>query len=521
MALLAMAVSLAACGDSSATNTAGTTGTESGDTLVVDERGESTIYSSITADVGGLDPFISISSGLQYGVYEALVNYGTDGYEPGVAESWEIAEDGMSITFHLSPDLVTHGGYPVTASDVLWLVSKHLEGNYSRFAKVFDVENSEVIDDQTVKMALSNKYIRFDLDSVAHMMITSQEQYEASPDGFYNDGLGGTGPYKVVSYTEGVELVLTKFENYVGAYHEQNVDNIVVKVISEVSQRLIELEADSIDIMVDPNSSDIEYITSLSGVSILNELGTKNACLVFNVTADSPIADPLVRKAIGAAIDNVLIAEQVFSGLKLPAYSVISPVAAEYDSSLEDTTGTYMSYDVDLAKSLLAEAGYSDGFELEIAYDGRIATNERLGQIIQGELKEIGIIVTLTPYDTTSYSTLTNGTEGWECGLSEYKVQDSVVFTFYNKCNENKSSWGGWFIQDFQDMLDEVVYTFDEATIQEMVDIYMDECPQYTISYNLKQFAVRDGIDNFFTTGDNYMWPGDWTYNADADWLYD
>ena len=527
-----MAFSLAACGsdntpggsnNNSSTN-ANTPGTNA-ETPSTEDKGTSTVYVQIKEDPG-LDPFLSGEFLLGQLVCEMLFAYNYQGYVvPGCLDSYEIAEDGMSMTLHVPENLETFNGFKVTAPDYLWCLNQAAKGNDARMVKFMDLENSYVEDDLTLVVAFKEKWTDFNFANLTLLPITSREAYESDPEGAYNMCACGTGPYKVVSHTEGSEIILEKNENYWGGSEDwgaRNVDRIVAKVISENAQKTIEFETGNIDFISDPGTNDIEYLDSLDEADVYQVAQIKNIALNFNCV-QGPTSNKLVRQAIGYAIDNVAICEQALGGQKIPATTVINPTNVEWDDSMYTQDGRY-AYNVEKAKELLAEAGYPDGFGVEICYtEARGAYLRLMAQIIQEQLGQIGITVTLTPYDSAAFNTLIAGTDGWDINLNSYTLNGSVLFHFYNLTNANVVSRGGWFDEEFQEMLEYAVYHQDDTgNTMKMVEMYEEEQPFYTIAYDTSFFVARNGIEDVKFKGNNWYYPSDWTYGAGCDsWLYD
>lgn len=529
--VLLMAVSLAACGPASEAGEESSTPVSDqpqGNTAAVsdpEKNGTSTIYVQVASDPGGLDPFFSGSFQLRYLVEENLFTYDYDGHPvPCAMESYEIADDGMTMTVHVPENFVTHNGYQITAQDYLWSISMVMSSSNVRYAKIFDLENSYVVDDLTVVLALAERWTDFNYASCMHIPVISQAAYEASPDGFYSAAEGGTGPYKVESYTEGSEIVLVKNEDYWGgenSWASQNVDRIVCKVVSEDSQKTIEFEGGYVDFLSTPSSNDIEYLRTLDYADVYQEPLNKNNAILFNCVSGAT-SNQLVRQAIACAIDNAAICEQAFRGTKITATSVINPIDMEWDDSMYDNSYDRYAYNTEKARELLEEAGYAGGLTLSLSYSSAENGYDLMAQIIQAELADVGITVSIAPYDAASFATLMAGNEGWDICLTPYKISDTVLFHFYNLTNKNTTQRGGWYNEEFQTMLDEAIYTMDEDTIMQMVEIYETECPFYAIAYDASYFVARKGIDDFkVMRGDNWYFPNDWSYSAEADWLYD
>lgn len=529
LTVAALTASLSACSNESSSSavagtTAGDTSTAENTSGVQNAENEtntsddavSTIYVATTATLdAGLDPFNGFGS-LNYGVYEALFAYGFDGgYEPEILESYTLSDDGYSMEITIKDDVYTVAGDNITSEDVLWSAEQVLSGSNARFISYLDLENSEIIDEYTFVFAFNSEWMDFNFDGLCHMPITSKTTYENSADHLYSKGEGTTGAYRIESYTEGVEVVLVKNENYHSSYHEQNVDRIVVKSITDAAQRLIAYENNEVD-FIEPDTNDLEYINTLAGTQVIGTYDCKSLIIGLNsVEEGSPLQDVRVRQAVVHAVNNQEISDAVYNGLTLPATGVVSPLVKEWD---DDYYSEYYTYDPELSKELLAEAGYPDGLSLSLAYGSE---NEDLAVILKAELAQVGINVILQAYESAAYTTLLSVNEGWELSLTEYKVEDTVLFNFYNKVNVDKQIFGGWTTDEFQSILNENLYNYNADDVQKLIAVYEENVPQYTIVYKTKQYVLREGV-NYKTAGDNFVYPGDWTYDeSSTSWLYD
>lgn len=529
--ILTLAVSaFTGCGSKAAGSTSSDSGISSEESVTdstaadnADKTSSITIGYNKPIDVG-LNPYTGFSMSAQnFSVYESLFTYGYENtYEPEIVDTYEVAEDGLSLTITIDKDIETANGYPVTASDIIWSIEQVASGNDARYVAFFDLENTEIKDDYTIVFGLNERWIDFNYDSLCHVPITSQAAYEASPDEFYSQGEGSTGAYKFESYTPGVEFVLVKNENYRGSFRQQNVDKIIVKYISESEQALIAYENNEIDFISAPAVTDLEYIGTLDGTYIEKAYENRSQMLVFNTVKEggSPVEDVNVRKAVSYAINNEEISEFVYDGWAYPAYSIISPLLREWKDEWDDGyDNAYYNYDVDKAKELLAEAGYEDGFDLTMAYD---KSEEDLALVLQQQLAQININLILEAYGEAELGTVINGNAGWDVTPSSYKVQDTILFSFYNKVNDQKANAGGWSDAEFQSLLAETFYTQDEADIQTLITQFEDADPQYNLIYRTFEFVYRTGLERK-ACGSDILYPGDWGYDSEEAqaWIYD
>ena len=148
-------------------------------------RGETTIVTTIASDPGGFDLALSNSMNTEYGIYQSLLTYGYNGYEPGIWSDYEIADDGMSISFTIDDNIFTTDGYHITADDVIWSIGLHKDGICANYASIFDMETSKSTGDYTGVLGLSSEFYPFMLDQCCHLGVTSQEGYEKSEDHYY------------------------------------------------------------------------------------------------------------------------------------------------------------------------------------------------------------------------------------------------------------------------------------------------------------------------------------------------
>ena len=168
----------------------------------------------------------------------------------------------------------------------------------------------------------------------------------------------GTGPFKVQSRAAGEEVVLERNDDY----HEEPValDTVTFKVVPETAARIAELETGDSHVAGAVESNNMDRVDSHEETYLDNTESLSLSYIGFNMEKE-PLDDPLVRQAISHAIDREAIIDGVYDGVGIPAQGPLAPDVFGYDESVEG-----LSYDMDRAKELMAEAGYEDGFSLEI-----------------------------------------------------------------------------------------------------------------------------------------------------------
>ena len=262
---IAMLFTAAGCGgqDEGSGKTAGKDAGAGSETTGEEAQGMSTVYVQVASEPGNYQPSTRNSGSTQVfllNVYESLFERAYSGeYEPLLAESYEWTDD-THMTIKLHDNIVTHAGDPVKAQDVLWSIQWAAESaEYSRHTTNIDFENTKVIDDLTLEIVIFEPNVFF-LNDLDRIQITAKKTFDESPDNLISIA-NGTGPYKMVSHTEGVDVVLEKFDGYWDKDNTerdrqlQNFDRIVFKFIPEAAQRRLSWKAAAwISFMIRPQT---------------------------------------------------------------------------------------------------------------------------------------------------------------------------------------------------------------------------------------------------------------------------
>jgi len=338
--------------------------------------------------------------------------------QPGLATSWEPIDD-LTWEFRLREGVRFHDGSEFTAEDVVFSIERipEVTGPTTMEIYVRRVAEMEIVDDHTLRITtnapaatLPNDFVR--LFIVSAEAAADHSTAETSAEGF-NSGAAtiGTGPFRYVSWEPKGDLVLERYDDYWrGPAHWQRV---VRKEIPNDSSRLAALKAGQVDLINYVSSADYlslqadPEITVFQGPSayVMNlQLDQRDETpMVYdndgNPIEGNPFRDPKVREAIDLAIDRETMVEIVLEGLGQPARQVMPE---GFFGSSEDVIDR--PYDPERAKALLAEAGYPDGFRIEL-----YCTSDRLpgdGDICQGlgqMFTQVGIKTDVNAVSKTVY----------------------------------------------------------------------------------------------------------------------
>lgn len=376
-----------------------------------------TITYSLTADPRAVDPAYfddGESAVVSCNMYEGLYQYGkTDAkVSPCLAKDLpEISDDGLVYTIKLNEGIKFHDGTDFNAEAVKASIERQLEPNrnsdmpYASF--VFGEEEAgngvasvEAVDDYTVKItmrAASAPFVK-NLAMALASPIVAPSAIEAATDGQAITNPVGTGPYKFVDWTKGASVTLVANEDYWG--EAPKTKSLVFKIIAEGNTRLTSLINGECDIIssVDPASAD-QIVDN--GFELFSEDGMTINYMAFN-TETGKCTDQEVRKAVAQAINVEEMVKSIYGEYATVANSVMPTWMAPYAKDVKQT-----AYDPEAAKKTLADKGITS---LQcITYTTARPYNQKggsdLANMIQGYLSAVGVELSITQYDWTTYKT--------------------------------------------------------------------------------------------------------------------
>lgn len=480
-----------------------------------DESEASTVGGDLVVDVGSapvsLDPHAANDGNSLYvmnAMYDTLVAWDTDlELQPALAESLEQVSDTVWEA-KLREDVTFHDDTAFNAEVVKANLDRVLDPDLgSPLAFLFDmIVEVEVTDEFTVEITTAYPFSALPLHLAhpgGHMI--SLDSIEADYEAFENGGEAfasvdedpiGTGYFKLEERQRGEYALLTKNEDYWGEH--ANVDSVKFKVVPEDGTRLAELVTDEAQIIYPVNASDIEQINNNDGTNVMESESSSLTYIGMN-TENAPFDDVRVRQAISMAIKNEDIIEGVTDGIALPAIGPLAPTVFGYNDELEP-----MEFDVERAKSLLAEAGYEDGFSAEVLTYDRTTTD--IAAVAQVHLSEIGIELNIKTLDKGAYLELTgNGDSDLYVGSWGTVTLDADYGLYPMFHSENAGNPGNrsFFANDeVDDLLEKARQTTDDderlSLYEEAQQIIIDEAPIVPIYHSVLLAGLSDRVDGFF-----------------------
>jgi peptide/nickel transport system substrate-binding protein len=347
----------------------------------------------ISQDLDSLDPHKAVAAGTKevlFNIYEGLVKPDKDGNLVGaVASDYEISEDAKVYTFTLRDGVKFHNGEDVTAEDVKYSIDRCADtSNGDPLVSAYSIiESVNILDDKTVEIRLTEPNTEFLSYMTTAIIPKDYDRLDTEPV--------GTGPFKYVSRSPQENIVLENNKDYWG--EKAHLDQVEFKVVADADMVVTNLKGGSIDMAARLTSSQAAELTE--GFHI--EEGTMNLvqALYLNNNVE-PLNNEKVRQALSYAINPDEIMDLMADGKGVRIGTSMYPGLKKY---YDDEYSNYYEQDFDKAKDLLNEAGYPDGFDLEITVSSADQPHVDTAQVIAEELKNIGINVTIKPIEWESW----------------------------------------------------------------------------------------------------------------------
>ncbi len=335
---------------------------------------------------------------------ETLVYLAVDGtLEPGLAESWEPTEDGMAWDLKMREGVTFHDGEPFNAEAVKYNLDRFMaygdfEGETAAiYAFLLDQINEfEVIDEYTLRLHLDQQFAPI-ISHLSHSFVGmhSPASLEALGADEALENPVGTGPFKVINWDRGEEISMERNEDYWGGAPE--LETVTFKFVPESSSRVIMLETGEAHAIMAVPPTEIDRLEADAEIDVVFENSVRVIYMGFNMERE-PFDDARVRQALNYAVDKQAIIETIFQGVGEPSSAPVVPAVFGYEQ-----VGPY-EYDPERAMELLEEAGYGDGFEVELFHPtGRYPQDDVVTEAVQAMLAEVGVSASLTTYDWGTY----------------------------------------------------------------------------------------------------------------------
>ena len=415
-------------------------------------------------------------------IYEPLYWINDEGEEiPMLATEYSISEDGLTWTFQLREGVTFQNGDPLTAQDVVYSYERCFDNAYMQ-EKVEAIDSVTAPDDSTVEMHLKYQFSPL-MEKIAAIGIVSQSFAEANMDdqGLLGFNACGTGAYSVKEAIPDVSITLEAYSGYWGG--EAPIKTLNFEQITDETTAVTAFEAGEIDVMSIP-SANWAQISESGQYNTDSRPSNHVVYLIFNTEA-APFDNRELRQAIAYAINREDIIAVAADGLADPATSL----ATSYMLGYTEDHMTY-EYDPEKAKELLAEAGYPDGLDIGSMKTMSGSYFEKVMQVVQSQLAEIGITSTIEGMDGNSLVE--------DCITGNFTLADmgqnlsldyDFLKTYFNEEYINGLNMARVSDSQIQELFEQGASTTDReerlAIYQEIEDLTQELCA-YVPLYNLQ-----------------------------------
>ena len=325
-----------------------------------------------------------------WAMYDSLTRLGTDyKVEPSVAEKWELSPNGLTWSFTIRKGIVWPDGTPVTAHDVKFTIDTLIERNTSLRSRIPAVTGANLIDDYKVDLPMSRTDVSVP-NNGAVLWIFQKAAIDKMGWEAFTAKPYGSGPYELVEF-KSADSMRFKKKTTPHAFRKPVADELFIRAIPEASQLMAGLRTGEIDLVPQGNFA-VEQVEQLKsgGFDVLAPIATSTYLVMMHgaaLTRNTPLLDKRVRQAVNYAVDRQAIATQFYKTYAKPASQQAVPGSLYFDPSVQP-----WPTDKNKAKALLAEAGYPNGFKLQV---GIVTTPSRLPSdimlVVKQNLADVGI----------------------------------------------------------------------------------------------------------------------------------
>ncbi len=403
---------------------------------------------------------------LNHQIYEPLILRNMEGaMEAALATDWQPSDTDPNVwVFTLREGVTFHEGQTFDSADVVFSMNRAMSENSNFKELLSSVTEVRATGPYTVEIEtdgpnpllpnnLTNIFMMDEGWSTENGAVEVQD-YAGGEDTFSARNSNGTGPYVLQSREADVTTVLTMFDDYWGiGEFPLAATEIVFTPIQNPATRVAALLSQEVDFIQDVPVQDLDRVRQADGLDVITAPQNRVIFFGMNVGADdltldsvdgaNPLADLRVREAMNIAINREAIQQVVMRGQSEPAGVIMPPPVHGWTQALDG----YPGFDIAAANALMEEAGYGDGFTLQLdCPNDRYINDEAICQAAVGMFAQIGITVNLSALPRAQHFPLiANGeTDFYLLGWGVPTYDSEYIFNFlYHTRNEGRGSWNG------------------------------------------------------------------------------
>ena len=425
-----------------------------------------------------------------------------DAIIPGLAESWDISEDGLTYTFHITPDLKFSDGTEVTAQDWEFVFERAMTTPESAWSfSVSNIESVEVPDAETVIITQKEPSANLLSNlSCFNVSLQSKAHYDAT-NGYTDPGSYpiGTNSYAVADWVTDDHITLVRNEYFHG--DAPKTASIKFVTVPDDNSRIMMLKAGEVDIITDIPYSNMEDLNNTEGIIAAGMKSTGNRYIVLNEQTNEAFASKEVRQALVYATNKQDIVDMVLYGYGETAVSYMPKNGLYWNDEIVP-----FEYDVEKAKELLAEAGYPDGFDVEMYVPSGNDTFNQIATILKDQWGKIGVNVTITSMEqATLYDHLYAMEHEMNIGTWSDDIADpSQLSSYWWEYDVSEGFFTGYKNEEAEKLFissnSELDETKREEIYYELQRIFYDDAVAINLFHPDATVAMRDSVQGYVQT---------------------
>jgi dipeptide transport system substrate-binding protein len=460
-------------------------------------------------------------------VYSQLVEFerGTTNTVPGVAESWDVSDDGLEYTFHLRRGVkfqTTDFFTPTrefNADDVVFTFERQLKPDHPWHAytagtswEYFNgmsmpdlLKEIVKVDDHTVKFVLNRPeapmIANLAMDFASIMSKEYADQLEAAGRmEQLNQQPVGTGPFQWLAYQKDAVIRFKAHPDYWDG--KQPIDDLVFAITTDASVRQQKLKAGECHVAPYPNPADIDELKSDANLEVMEQEGLNVGYLAYN-SQQAPFDNAKVRKALNMAINKEAILEAVYQGAGAVAKNPIPPTMWSYNEEIQDDP-----YDPEASRKMLEEEGVSNlslkiwAMPVQRPYNPNA---RRMAEMMQADFADVGVNVEIVTFEWGEYLERSKATDrdgavllGWTGDNGDPDNFLAVLLGCDAVGGANRAQWCN---EEFNDLIQRAKTLSDQ---EERDDLYREaqvvfkrEAPWATIAHSIVFMPMSNKVKNY------------------------
>jgi peptide/nickel transport system substrate-binding protein len=468
-------------------------------------------------DTSSLDPLFGNATTIQRKFYnlfcEPLVRQEGDTFQPWLAERYEIAPDGKSITFHLRKDVVFQDGEPFNADAAKFNLDRLVDPALKPYPKQYvrALQSTDKIDDYTIRLNLSGPSVLM-MPSMAGEpgMMLSPKALREKPDDMARFPIG-TGPFRITKRTTG-EVVAEKSKNYWGKGVDGQplpyLDGVRLVVSGDATVRLLQVGSGDAQLVDSIQVKDFPRIRQSNNMQILPPKLGNAFILSFNVTKP-PFDNIDLRRAVALAIDREAFVKVISQGEGLVLTGLEPPASWVYDPSVKGHV-----FNLAAAKEAYAKSGHKGPISLSIIQRD---PDRQIAEMMQSMLSEAGIQMNIDTVERVAFTQKVLANKDFGFCLTGSPLQRPDVHTQYTfaYARDATTNYSGFKDEEIFGLVDQAARELDRnkrkqiyVKIQQLV---IDKCIQSFLFWNPRAYVASTKLNGLtFDSSDIWHYESAW-----------